>query len=207
MKYLSVSVLCAAFLLLFLRPSPRTLLRNLGSGRGGGLFSSLASSVTPSLPPLGEGQVRILYSPDTDLEREDRAVLDTAKSTIDAALYALTDQYICDALADAARRGVRVRVYRDRQQYEEEAARGAHARRSTCSAELVASGAQVKVKASTELMHLKSYTVDESVLRTGSANISPIGEKRQTFGKPLRRAASCCVHPLALMISAILETS
>ncbi|HEX8926715.1 MAG TPA: phospholipase D-like domain-containing protein, partial [Terriglobales bacterium] len=38
---------------------------------------------------------------------------------------------------------------------------------------------QVRVKRSRELMHLKSYLVDGRELRTGSANWSPTGEKRQ----------------------------
>ena len=38
---------------------------------------------------------------------------------------------------------------------------------------------QVKVKASRDLMHLKSYVIDGALLRTGSANWSPTGLKRQ----------------------------
>jgi len=37
----------------------------------------------------------------------------------------------------------------------------------------------VRVKASRDLMHLKSYAIDGALLRTGSANWSPTGLKRQ----------------------------
>ncbi len=37
----------------------------------------------------------------------------------------------------------------------------------------------MKVKASRDLMHLKSYVIDGALLRTGSANWSPTGLKRQ----------------------------
>jgi phosphatidylserine/phosphatidylglycerophosphate/cardiolipin synthase-like enzyme len=126
---------------------------------------------------LSEGQYRIFYAPDENLEREDVQVLDSARSAIDAALYSATDVELCSAIAQAARRGVKVRVYRDREQYTDEETR-AHGR-ATCSAELVASGAEVKVKASQDLMHMKSYAVDGRLLRTGSANLSASGEKHQ----------------------------
>lgn len=127
--------------------------------------------------PLEDGQYSIYYSPSHNLEREDAKVIRSAKHSIDAALYSATDWELCGALADAASRGVRVRVYRDREQFTEEdkRARG----RETCSAQLVAAGAQVRVKSSTVLMHLKSYEVDGRLLRTGSANVSPSGEKQQ----------------------------
>jgi phosphatidylserine/phosphatidylglycerophosphate/cardiolipin synthase-like enzyme len=37
----------------------------------------------------------------------------------------------------------------------------------------------IRVKHSKTLMHLKSYLIDSELLRTGSANFSPTGEKRQ----------------------------
>ena len=47
----------------------------------------------------------------------------------------------------------------------------------TCCA--AQSGIQIRVKASHELMHLKAYVIDGSLLRDGSANWSPSGLKRQ----------------------------
>jgi phosphatidylserine/phosphatidylglycerophosphate/cardiolipin synthase-like enzyme len=40
-------------------------------------------------------------------------------------------------------------------------------------------GIQIRVKGSRELMHLKAYLIDGSLLREGSANWSPSGLKRQ----------------------------
>jgi len=57
------------------------------------------------------------------------------------------------------------RVYRDSGQYEQESQRG-----FSTSEILLAAGVQVRVKASRDLMHLKSYAVDGALLRTGSAN-------------------------------------
>ncbi len=125
----------------------------------------------------GDGQYVVFYSPSHNLEREDARVIRSAKHSIDAALYSATDWELCGALADAAKRGVKVRVYRDRDQFTEEAER-AHGR-MTCVERLVGGGVVVKVKADRVLMHLKSYAGDGKLLRTGSANVSPSGEKQQ----------------------------
>ena len=52
-------------------------------------------------------------------------------------------------------------------------------RGSSTTATLLAGGVEVRVKASQDLMHLKSYVIDGALLRTGSANWSPTGLKRQ----------------------------
>jgi phosphatidylserine/phosphatidylglycerophosphate/cardiolipin synthase-like enzyme len=44
---------------------------------------------------------------------------------------------------------------------------------------LLAGGVAVRVKGSRDLMHFKSYVIDRTLLRTGSANWSPAGLKRQ----------------------------
>jgi hypothetical protein len=52
-------------------------------------------------------------------------------------------------------------------------------RASSTTPTLLADGVEVRVKASQELMHFKSYVIDGTLLRTGSANWSPTGLKRQ----------------------------
>ncbi|ABF43695.1 nuclease-related protein [Candidatus Koribacter versatilis Ellin345] len=120
------------------------------------------------------------FSPGEDIERIDVARLEQAKSSVDIAMYAFTDQYIADALKQLAERGVKVRIYRDQQQYEEEQN---HASKkdsdSTTSLLTGLANVQVRVKGKRELMHLKAYVIDGTVLRDGSANWSPSGEKRQ----------------------------
>lgn len=44
---------------------------------------------------------------------------------------------------------------------------------------LLAAGVEVRVKGAKDLMHLKSYAIDGHMLRSGSANWSPTGLKRQ----------------------------
>ncbi len=90
-------------------------------------------------------------------------------------MYSFTDRYLADELASLAHKGVHVRVYRDREQFRQETQRGG----ITTTAILLAAGIQVRVKGVRDLMHLKSYAIDGRLLRTGSANWSPTGLKRQ----------------------------
>lgn len=116
----------------------------------------------------------MLYSPISNLERSQMEMLGKAKISIDIAMYSFTDRELAEELGRFARTGVRVRVYRDSAQYEQESQHGL-----STTETLLAAGVQVKVKASRDLMHLKSYAIDRALLRTGSANWSPTGLKRQ----------------------------
>jgi phosphatidylserine/phosphatidylglycerophosphate/cardiolipin synthase-like enzyme len=120
------------------------------------------------------------FSPTEDLERIDVARLEAAKSSIDIAMYAFTDRYIAEALKRLAGRGVKIRIYRDQEQYEQEQRNATrHSNNSTASMLSGDPNIQIRVKGRRELMHLKAYLVDGGVLRDGSANWSPSGEKRQ----------------------------
>src|SRR5438105_9943388 len=59
-------------------------------------------------------------SPAEDLEAIDLDRLEGAQRSIDIAMYAFTDRALADEVIKLARRGVRVRIYRDGEQYEDE---------------------------------------------------------------------------------------
>ncbi len=120
--------------------------------------------------------VRMFYSPRANLQEIDRTLIDGARETLDMAAYVLTNRAIIDALADAARRGVVVRLYLDPDQ---PALRSKGATALALEALARMRGVQVRVKAGEDLMHLKAYQVDRRVLRTGSANFSVSGAQRQ----------------------------
>jgi phosphatidylserine/phosphatidylglycerophosphate/cardiolipin synthase-like enzyme len=125
--------------------------------------------------PLGNGAVEIRYAPATDLERIDLALLRSASRSIDIAAYLVTDIALIEELADAAERGVRVRLYLDGG--EEASGSGFAGRvRGLRGAQRI----EVRLKPPrSEIMHLKSYCVDGKVLRTGSANFTVWGLKRE----------------------------
>lgn len=120
------------------------------------------------------------YSPTENLEQLDVEHIGQARRTIDVAMYAFTDKYIADALTGAAGRGVKIRIYRDQQQYEDEQ-RNAEKHDSESTTALFSShpNVHIRVKSKHELMHLKAYLIDGTLLRDGSANWSPSGLKRQ----------------------------
>jgi phosphatidylserine/phosphatidylglycerophosphate/cardiolipin synthase-like enzyme len=129
----------------------------------------------PDAHPLGKGAVEIHYAPVADLERIDLALLRQATRSLDIAAYLFVDQALIEALADAARRGVRVRLYLDGGQEASREGFGGRARglRGIDRIEL-----RVKPPGG-EIMHLKSYVVDGKVLRSGSANFTYSGLKRE----------------------------
>ena len=123
---------------------------------------------TPSLDGMH------LYSPATNLEQSELEMLRSSKSSVDIAMYSFTDREVAMELVELARSGVKIRVYRDRTEYQQEVERSD----LNTTAMLTAAGIEVRVKGQKDLMHLKSYRADLCV-RTGSANWSPTGLKRQ----------------------------
>jgi phosphatidylserine/phosphatidylglycerophosphate/cardiolipin synthase-like enzyme len=148
------------------------------------------------------------YSPTENLEHYDLALLRSAHKSIDLCGFSFTDEAVGDAIESAARRGVRVRVYLDRGQSNDELERAAKyngtprpsgrkrdvqyadglfeeqdvpdPRTEAVIAQLAATpNVEVRIKHSRVLMHLKSYAVDGQTLRSGSANFSASALKHQ----------------------------
>ena len=108
-----------------------------------------------------------LYSPATNLEQSELTMLRTAKRCVDIAMYSFRDREIAEELVQLARAGVKVRFYRDRTEYKHEAERSD----LNTTAMLIAAGIEVRMKGQKDLMHLKSYDIDGTCVRTGSANL------------------------------------
>jgi phosphatidylserine/phosphatidylglycerophosphate/cardiolipin synthase-like enzyme len=106
------------------------------------------------------------YSPEERLDAVDVQLISTAKQSIDLASYALTDRTVIDALNTADNRGVAIRIVLDPRERHDFVALGDLAD-------------NVRLKPGGPFMHLKSYTIDGVLLRTGSANFSTSGENAQ----------------------------
>ena len=106
------------------------------------------------------------YSPEEDLARIDATLISDAKTSIDFASYALTDRVIIQALTEADRHGVAIRIVPDPRERHDFVALGDLAD-------------NVRIKRGGPYMHLKAYSIDGQVLRTGSANFSTSGEHQQ----------------------------
>jgi hypothetical protein len=95
-------------------------------------------------------------------------------SHLDLAMYSFTDWQLAKAIVLFANTGRIVRIYRDREQFEQESNRGNRV------AQVFKGNPNIliRVKGSRTLMHMKAWS-DGCVLREGSANWSPSGEKQQ----------------------------
>jgi hypothetical protein len=103
------------------------------------------------LPDRG---LTIHCAPAENLEQIDVALIGRAEHSIDMAAYILTDWPVMQALARAARRGVKVRVYLDGVELSKDEEQASFS-------ELAATpGVEMRVKRDSALMHLKSYAID-----------------------------------------------
>ncbi len=117
----------------------------------------------------------IHYSPAENLEHIDLGLIGGATQSIDFAAYVMTDVPVIEALIAAGQRGVTVRIYRDGGSGSSPKGRPGEALLRL----LTTPNVTMIFKAPGPLMHLKGYAVDGRILRTGSANFSPSGLKRQ----------------------------
>jgi phosphatidylserine/phosphatidylglycerophosphate/cardiolipin synthase-like enzyme len=132
------------------------------------LLASLAQPCWADPAPV------IHYAPAENLEYVDVALSDRAEHEIDMAAYVLTDWPILQALTRAADRGVQIRIYLDGKQLAER--EPANVFRDLAETP----GVEIRTKNETrDPMHLKSYQIDGRLLRTGAANFSASGLKRQ----------------------------
>ena len=134
-------------------------------------LAPVASSVES---PRGEH-----YSPAEDLERLDYEAIRGARRSLDIVMFSFTDVLLAQAVREAGRRGVRTRIYRDGNEYEREQAQ---VRRHRSAMQTLRGEANICIRVKPpgrDYMHLKVACIDGRLLRTGSANWSPSGERRE----------------------------
>jgi phosphatidylserine/phosphatidylglycerophosphate/cardiolipin synthase-like enzyme len=141
---------------------------------GVGLSLGLILVFVSLLRCLADPAPVIHYAPVEKLEQADVALFDRAEHDIDIAAYVLTDWPVMRALIRAAGRGVGVRIYMDGRRIGEREP-------TPLFRKLLATPAiETRFKRpGSPLMHLKSYQIDGRWLRTGAANFSASGLKRQ----------------------------
>jgi phosphatidylserine/phosphatidylglycerophosphate/cardiolipin synthase-like enzyme len=136
----------------------------------------LIATVVLGRVPVAAAELEVHYAPVENLERIDVGLLRSARTSIDMAAFILTDRAVIDAVRDAVRRGVKVRVLLDGTQLGD-------------AERLAGISEVVRVKERTPIMHLKAYTIDGTLHRTGSANFSASGLKQQDNDLVLTRDA------------------
>jgi phosphatidylserine/phosphatidylglycerophosphate/cardiolipin synthase-like enzyme len=132
----------------------------------GAAFLAVSCALLAASSPALAGETEVHYSPDEPLDRIDAQLIGEAQNSIDLAAYTLTNWIVIDALKAAEARGVAVRIVVD-------------PREPVDAARLGDLAHETRTKRGGPLMHLKGYSIDGEVLRTGSANFSFSGETQQ----------------------------
>ncbi|MFV0282151.1 MAG: phospholipase D-like domain-containing protein [Rhodoblastus sp.] len=139
------------------------------------LVFALADPPVAAREPTFAG-VRLYYSPAGQTVAYDIEAFARARVSIDMAAYVLSDRGIIEALGEAARRGVKVRLYLD----DADRRRTSGKTLDALTTLAATSGVAIRRKAAgRDPMHLKSYLIDRRTLRTGSANFSYTGGRFQ----------------------------
>jgi phosphatidylserine/phosphatidylglycerophosphate/cardiolipin synthase-like enzyme len=142
--------------------------------------SSLESGITDEVSSLTSGKAvstesgtMSYYFPrgGEDAEPALVSVIDSAKESLDIAIYSFTDQNVASAVIADKKRGVTVRVITDR-----ECADNSYQKKVLN--ELKSAGIPVKYNTHSGLMHLKVTIADDSTVTTGSFNYTKSAEEK-----------------------------
>ena len=115
----------------------------------------------PLLTYTAFASIDVYFSPVNDPEGAVIQELDKAKGTIDMAMYYFTDRDLANAVIDAHDRGVRVRIYLDKDQEEAKYSKSRY---------MVKHGVPVLYSSNPYIMHHKFCVIDNEVVVTGSYN-------------------------------------
>lgn len=103
----------------------------------------------------------VYFSPSTECENRIVKAIGDSKAEIIAAVYSINNKKIVDALVDAKKRGVNVRVLTDRVQASQ---------RSSKVFEMLSGGLDVRVHSKYKIEHNKFGVYDGKLVSTGSFN-------------------------------------
>jgi phosphatidylserine/phosphatidylglycerophosphate/cardiolipin synthase-like enzyme len=168
-------------------PLKPLLFLGIGSVAIVGLFRDSITRAIDGHPLLQQhpaaASLTVHFASEEDLEQLDRQQLLQARSTIDISMYSFTDHLLAETLRELAQRGVRIRIYRDQEQFRNEQLQLFSRNRGVSTADLLRGLATVHIRdkrgSPRDLMHQKDYSIDGKWLREGSANWSPSAEKLQ----------------------------
>jgi len=113
------------------------------------------------LPTVAFASIDVYFSLVGDPERAIIEELNKTRKSIDIAMYYFTDRDLANAVIDAHNRGVRVRVYLDKEQKEAKYSKSRY---------LAKQGITIRYSSNSYLMHHKFAVIDNEVVITGSYN-------------------------------------
>jgi len=114
-----------------------------------------------SLPTIALASINVYFSLVDDPEGAIIEELNSAQESIDIAMCYFTDRHLANAIIDAHKRGVRVRVYLDENQKKAKYSKSSY---------LAKQGLSIRYSNNPYLMHHKFAVIDEELVITGSYN-------------------------------------
>ncbi len=129
------------------------------TGQQAGFTGTAATAATTTV--VERTKVQAYFCPRDQCSQRVVAAIESAQENIDIAMYSFTSKGIADALEDAEKRKVEVRVVADYLQ--------AQSKYSQLK-ELEGKGAEVRIMGSGETLHDKFAIIDNSLVITGSYN-------------------------------------
>jgi phosphatidylserine/phosphatidylglycerophosphate/cardiolipin synthase-like enzyme len=125
------------------------------------LTAVLLLTIFSSSPSADDSGLKVLFSPQDECGKEILDRLNSAGESIELAMYQLTSRELSNALAQAVRRGVTVRVFLDGENAEEYYSKTDFLKKN---------GVFVKLEKGEGLMHNKFCVIDTKTVITGSYN-------------------------------------
>ena len=116
-----------------------------------------------------ESHVDAFFCPAGHCEQRAVSAIAQAESSVDVAMYSFTSKELFNALVDAQKRGVEVRVVAD---YEQRSVRG------SVISWLDGNGVQTRIYPSGTTLHDKFAVIDNSLVLTGSYNWTTNADER-----------------------------
>lgn len=120
-------------------------------------------------PSLVHADTKAYFSPNGGCQDVVVSEISQAKKSIDIAMYSFTSREIAQALVEAQKRHVKVRIVLDKAQKNEHYSKSRY---------LIGKGFDVKYHSGSGLMHNKFAVIDGWVLLTGSFNWTASADKR-----------------------------
>jgi len=125
------------------------------------IISLIFSTSLISADNIPVGDITILFSPKDECGKAILDKINTAKKSVEVAIYSFTSRVLSRALITAVKRGVTVRVFLDREGTEEPYSKANF---------LMKNGVLVKLAKGEGLMHNKFCLIDDELVITGSYN-------------------------------------
>lgn len=110
---------------------------------------------------LAMAEIEVTFTPSNECENSIIREIDHAQEKIDVAVYAINNGKIVDALKNAQRRGVKIRILTDKVQA---------GIKSSLVKKMYADGFNVRVNSKHKIQHNKFAIFDDKVIFTGSFN-------------------------------------